>query len=122
MSTRDVGAEGETLAVKHLEKLGYRILETNLVTRYGEIDVVAKDRGDLAFVEVKLRKTEEFGIPAAAVNLRKQSKIVRSALSYVKAKRLCGENLRFDVLAIGPEPGKIELIKDAFAASPRYTL
>ena len=122
MSTREIGIQGEAKALKHLKKLGYKIMETNLVTRFGEIDIVARDKKDIAFVEVKLRRTDEFGLPADAVDVRKQSKIIKSALEYVKAKRLAGKNLRFDVLAIGPETEKIELIKDAFSSDGRYTL
>jgi putative endonuclease len=122
MSTRDIGAQGEALALKYLKKSGYKILETNLTTFFGEIDIIAEDGNNIVFVEVKLRNTNEFGVPADAVNKRKQLKIIRSALSYVKTRHLSGGNLRFDVLAIGPEPGMIELIKDAFQSDGSYTL
>jgi len=122
MSTRDVGALGEKQAVRYLKKLGYKILETNLVTRFGEIDVVAADKGCLVFVEVKLRRTKEFGAPSEAVDKRKQEKILRSSIEYVKSRGLVGKDLRFDVLCIGPEPGKIELVTDAFSSGGRYTL
>jgi putative endonuclease len=122
VSTRIIGAEGEIQAVKYLKKQGYKIVETNLVTHFGEIDIVANEKKNIVFIEVKLRRTKEFGLPADAVDKRKQSKIIKSALQYIKLKNLTGNNFRFDVLAIGPEPGKIELIKNAFSSDGQYTL
>jgi putative endonuclease len=122
VSTKEVGALGEKIAVAHLKKSGYKILEKNFVTHFGEIDIIANDNKIIVFVEVKLRRTAEFGPPAEAVDKRKQAKIIRAALGYVKLKNMRENILRFDVLAIGPEPDKIELIKDAFGASSRYTI
>lgn len=122
MSTREIGALGEAQAVAYLKKNGYKILETNFSTIFGEIDIIARDKKDIVFIEVKLRRTKEFGFPEEAVNERKQSRIIKSALSYAKIKRLCSGNMRFDVIAIGPEPGKIELTKDAFSSDGSYTM
>ena len=57
------GQKGETLAVRYLQKTGYRILEKNYRTNLGEIDIIAKDRDFIVFVEVKARQTESFGNP-----------------------------------------------------------
>lgn len=122
MSTREVGALGENIAVSHLKKSGYKILEKNFATHFGEIDIIAKDKKIIAFIEVKLRRTAEFGTPAEAVDKRKQAKIIRAALSYIKLNKLTENIMRFDVIAIGPDPDSIELIKDAFESSNRYTL
>ncbi|HLE18234.1 MAG TPA: YraN family protein, partial [Syntrophales bacterium] len=65
------GKAGEETAVRHLQKLGYRILERNYRCPVGEIDIVAKDKNTIVFVEVKSRKTEEFGDPELAVGAKK---------------------------------------------------
>jgi putative endonuclease len=122
MSTRDVGSEGEQKAVDYLKKLKFKIIERNLATNFGEIDIVAEENKTIVFIEVKLRNNSMFGAPAEAVGARKQGKIIRSALEYVKRERIIGKNMRFDVLAIGPEPGKIELIRDAFQSKGGFTV
>ncbi len=77
MSTREIGALGEAQAVAYLKKNGYKILETNFSTIFGEIDIIARDKKDIVFIEVKLRRTKEFGFPEEAVNERKQSRIIK---------------------------------------------
>jgi putative endonuclease len=78
------GQEGEALAARHLKKNGYRIIEKNYRTKLGEIDIIAKDKDTLVFVEVKSRRSWQFGNPKAAVTPRKQRKISMVALHYLK--------------------------------------
>ena len=104
-----------------MDRKGYRIVERNYRTRYGEIDIIARKDGFLVFIEVKLRRSSRFGAPQEAVTARKQQHMIRSALWYVKQYDLLNENIRFDVLCIGPAPGAIELIESAFSADNRYT-
>jgi putative endonuclease len=113
---RRTGESGESLAVKALKKEGYRILEQNYRSKLGEIDVIAQDGGVLAFVEVKARRTEEFGSPKLAVTPRKQRKISMVALQYLKETGQITSKARFDVVAIRLWPGQpdIEIIKNAF--------
>jgi putative endonuclease len=110
------GQEGESLAVKHLKKQGYRIVDQNYRTGLGEIDIIAKDKGTLVFVEVKARKSFRFGDPKAAVTPQKQRRISMVALSYLKATRQESARARFDVVAISAEDDtpRIEIIKNAF--------
>lgn len=121
MTTREIGELGEQKGVEYLKKAGYRIVETNFSVKSGEIDVIAKDRNDLVFVEIKFRRTSEFGPPVEAVNKAKQKKIIKSALLYLKMNRIIGANVRFDVLSLGPGENNIELIKNAFLATNKYT-
>ncbi len=114
-----LGKKGEQLAVSHLINLGYRIEAQNYRCPFGEIDIIARDKGVLAFVEVKTRLAESFGDPKEAVDYRKQQRLNRIALYYLG--NLCkeeGEELcRFDVVSVsqGPQRGwVVELIKDAF--------
>lgn len=111
-----LGQLGEKLALKYLEKEGYEILDRNFRTRAGELDIVAKDGGILVFVEVKTRSSRAFGLPQEAVDFRKQNKIIRMALEYMREKRVYG-TWRVDVVAVEMDQSRklknIELIRNA---------
>lgn len=79
-----VGKAYEDLATAYLIDKGYKILERNYRCKVGEIDIIAKDKNALIFIEVKYRKTTAFGAPAEAVNYYKQQRIMRSAKWYLK--------------------------------------
>jgi putative endonuclease len=66
------GRQGEELAVNHLKRLGYRIICRNYRCSLGEIDIIARHRGVLVFVEVKSRRSEAFGSPKLAITPAKQ--------------------------------------------------
>jgi putative endonuclease len=121
MEKKELGKKGEDLAVRFLKKRGYRIIEKNYVCKMGEMDIIAKEKDTLVFVEVKTRTSTTFGPPQLAVNPTKQMQLSKVALSYLKAKQLEDVKARFDVVAIllGPKGEEIELIKDAFEL--RYT-
>ena len=111
-----LGKLGEEKALSFLKKKGYRILAQNYRCRVGEIDIIARDGKIIAFVEVKTRTSLRYGSPFLAVDLRKQKKIARVAVSYLKEKRATRRICRFDVVGVTlfAEGEKIELIKDAF--------
>lgn len=112
---RLLGRDGEDRAARYLRSLDFRILERNYSTRQGEIDLIALDRDTIVFVEVKTRTSDAFGAPEQAVDLRKQSRMVKAALVYLKQKKLHQVACRFDVVAItGPDDGRVELIRNAF--------
>jgi len=110
------GERGEAVAAGLLEKQGYKIIELNYRCKLGEIDIIARDGGTLAFVEVKTRRSERFGNPKWAVTPKKRRKISMVALEYLKSTRQMGCKARFDVVAIlsGGERPQIELVKNAF--------
>lgn len=110
------GAEGEALAVRYLQKLGFYIIQRNYRTRIGEIDVIAREGETLVFVEVKTRTGLNFGPPQAAVDYRKRSKITRVALVYLSAKKETSASCRFDVVAVQKQGNdfQFELIRNAF--------
>lgn len=112
-----LGKTGENLAVKYLKKKGYTILETNYRNPLGEIDIIAKEKGTIVFVEVKTRKNNRFANPKEAVTLKKQKTIARVAQIWLKQKKKIEANARFDVVAILTDQNKhdIELIKHAFS-------
>ncbi len=111
-----LGREAEKLAARHLKKLGYSIVERNFKTGRGEIDLVARHRGDLVFVEVKARRSDRFGHPAEAVSFAKQRKLSMVALEYLKRNGLEQISARFDVVTVhaGCRPPQIEVIANAF--------
>lgn len=110
------GKKGETIAAAYLKKNGYRIIEKNYRCALGEIDIIAREKDELVFVEVKTRSSIELGYPEQAVGINKQKKMSQLALWYLEEKKLTDFKARFDVVAItmqdGPE--EIKLIKNAF--------
>lgn len=110
------GIEGEALAVRHLRKIGYKIIERNFRTRTGEIDIIAKHKGQIVFAEVKTRKNRRFGHPKLAVTADKQRKISMAALTYLKKQGALQTSARFDVVTVqSSENGPvIEVIPNAF--------
>ena len=81
---RKEGDYGEELACRLLQKKGYQLIERNFSCKTGEIDIIASDGKELAFVEVKTRHRTDYGYPCEAVDSRKQSKLVRTAQFYLK--------------------------------------
>ncbi|PIU84129.1 MAG: YraN family protein [Elusimicrobia bacterium CG06_land_8_20_14_3_00_38_11] len=110
----ELGKSGEELAERYLTKLGYKILAQNFRTKYGEIDIIAKDKKTIVFVEVKTRSGDAYGTPQLAVNFYKQKHLSFAAFSFIKKNSL-NSDYRFDIIAICDD--KIEHIKNAFAPS-----
>ncbi len=110
------GKEGEKIAAAFLKKNGYRISEINFCCVLGEIDIIARDKSELVFIEVKTRKSGELGYPEQAVGIRKQKKMSHLALWYLQSKNITDADARFDVVAITmlPSGNEIKLIKNAF--------
>lgn len=105
-----LGRQGEDVAAQYLKRKGMKILERNLITPVGEIDLVARYRCFLIFVEVKTRRGTAFGSPAEAVGPRKQRQIIRTAKWYLNDKGDQGLQPRFDVIAITVQ-GENQLIE-----------
>jgi putative endonuclease len=99
-SKRDLGRAGEVAAARLLERRGLVILERNLRSRLGEIDLLARDGPTLVFVEVKARRGSPGDPPEAAVNARKRARLGRLALGYLAARRLGERSCRFDVVGV----------------------
>lgn len=110
------GEKGEAIAERHLKKKGYKILERNYRTKLGEIDIIAKDKKTIVFVEVKTRRSWQFGNPKGAVTPAKQRKISMVALQYLKTIDRHNTRACFDVVAVTAtrDTPQIEIIKNAF--------
>lgn len=113
INRRRIGGEKELAAAEYLAGRGYQILEHNFYSRFGEIDLVAREGGYLVFIEVKYRRNHAFGYPEEAVTPAKQRAILRTARYYMLRGRYPETTpCRFDVVAITGQ--EIRLIKNAF--------
>lgn len=110
------GKAGEDSAVRYLKKKGYRVLERNYACPVGEIDIVARDKKTIVFVEVKTRRSMSYGNARLAITPHKQRKISMTALYYLKCNRQMDQDARFDVVTVYSTRGmqEIDLIKNAF--------
>jgi putative endonuclease len=120
MTAVSAGRAGEQAAREFLLKKGYTILESNTRNPYGEIDIIAKHRSVIIFVEVKLRKSDAFARGAEHVDFRKQERYLNAA-SFWLAKNAPDAQARFDVVELygdtsNPKTLKINHIENAFSA------
>lgn len=99
-SNREIGQKGESLAVDYLKSQRYKILEQNVRSPFGEIDIVAKDKKTLVFVEVKTRRSRQYGPPEESITYAKKTKLMHLGEWYLAVHRIKGKPVRFDVLAI----------------------
>lgn len=100
MNNKQTGNIGENLAEEYLKNKGYKILERNFSCKQGEIDIIALDKKEIVFVEVKTRTNTKYGLPVEAVNHIKKKHIYNSAKYYVYINNLYNEFIRFDIIEI----------------------
>lgn len=117
---RKLGEEYENFASEYLLKKGYMIRDRNVHEhRFGELDIVAEDKGTLVFIEVKFRTSYLYGDPMEAVGFKKRKRIIKSAMSYMKRKGISfNTECRFDCIGIiftGSTP-KLTHVENAFFA------
>lgn len=99
-ANRTTGLSGEHIARDFFHSRRYDVLETNYRAPCGEIDLILEKGREIIFVEVKARRSTEYGLPQEAVGAAKQKKIIKTALWYLQKSGLSGRAIRFDVLAI----------------------
>ena len=115
MQTNIYGKRSEIIAANFLKEKGYKILEINYKNNVGEIDIIAKDKDYIVFVEVKSRLSQKFGHPFEAIDEIKQQKIHAVASLYMVKNHKYGSLCRFDAISIlGLENPEITHIVDAF--------
>ncbi len=110
---RQIGDIGEKIAEKYLLSIGAKILERNYTIRGGEIDLIAEIGETIVFVEVKLRRSEQFGSIYESIPRSKQRFLSRAAAVYLQTHHLTDRFARFDAVLIRPD-GKIDHIERAF--------
>jgi len=113
---KSLGLQGEDLAASFLEQKGFTIVCRNYRCRSGEIDIIARKKKLLCFIEVKTRRTRRFGLPQEAVTPAKQYKIGRVAQDFLQRHKLENWPARFDVIAVDFSSGEgiIDFIENAF--------
>jgi putative endonuclease len=104
MKKQELGKMGEELACAALKKKGYRIIEKNYRCRHGEIDIVARQKDSLVFIEVRSKMSKSFGLPEESITLQKRQKLISTALEYLNDHRSLPENWRIDFVAIEFDP------------------
>lgn len=109
INKREIGNLGEDKAVKFLEDKSYQILERNYYSRYGEIDIIARDNESIVFIEVKYRKNNNFGLGMESISLKKIKSMCKTARNYLMSDEIAA---RFDVISI--DNNSIEHIVNAF--------
>ncbi len=102
MKVYGLGLKGEQIAKKYLLKKGFKILETNYQCRFGELDLIAKDKSSLVFCEVKTRSKGMIAPPQESVTPAKQRKMIKTAQFWLMEHPV-DLDLRFDVLAVSPD-------------------
>ena len=117
MKMRERGNRGEAEVARYLRKKGYTLLASQWRCRFGELDLVAKDRkGTICFVEVKLRKTDSIALPREFVDFHKRERLRKTAAAYLSTHEL--DNVaRFDVAEVYEENDgalRVEYLEDAF--------
>ena len=114
---REIGILGEHIAQKFLADKGYRIICKNFRTPFGELDIVAKHKGSIVFIEVRTRSTSSLGPPILSVTRIKQIHLIRNALFYLKRYGQVYADWRIDVVTVklghGLKAENIEHIENA---------
>ena len=116
MLSRETGQVAEQRALVYLKQQGLKLITTNYLTRFGEIDLIMRDGDVLVFTEVRMRSRADFGGAGASITRTKQAKLVKTAQQYLmqfNRPPAC----RFDAVLLGAtSDGTIEWIRDAFSA------
>ncbi len=97
---REIGIEGENIAIRYLVRQGYQIIEKNYRSKFGEIDIVVKDKNTIVFVEVKTRSNLAYGRPVEAINYKKINHLRHTAQQYIQWKGLNDCGCRFDAIEV----------------------
>ena len=117
MKRRDTGIYGERLARDFLSQKGYRIVDTNFRCPHGEIDIVARDKDCLVFIEVRTKKSLAFGTPEESITPAKKERLRATANHYLQTHDDLPALWRIDVVAVELDqkgkPSRIELIENA---------
>ena len=113
---KETGKLGEDIAVHYLKQNGYVILDRNFECRQGEIDIIALDKKEIVFIEVKTRTSNKYGAPSEAVNKIKQKHMLQTIKYYLYIRNLSDEFIRLDVIEVYIKNNvyKVNHIKQAF--------
>lgn len=106
---QQLGKQGEDFATQYLKQNNYEIIERNFECKQGEIDIIAKDKDEYVFIEVKTRQNFNYGIPSEAVDERKQKHIWNATQYYIYSHNLENKYIRIDVIEVYKKKNKLYL-------------
>ena len=106
---QETGKSGEEIASIYLEKEGYIILERNFSCHQGEIDIIAKDKDEIVFIEVKTRTDISYGEASEAVTNTKKRHLINSIKYYIYKQKLENQPIRIDVAEVYINKGKVKV-------------
>lgn len=106
---QEIGQNGENIAEDYLKNEGYSIITRNFRTNQGEIDIIARDKQEIVFIEVKTRSNLKYGNPSEAVDQNKQNHIKMVAQYYIHKYHLYNCYIRFDVIEVYYRKGKYRI-------------
>lgn len=107
-----IGKTGEKLASKFLKSRGYKVLEKNFTSPFGEIDLIALKKHVLTFFEVKTRISDKYGPPLAAITLTKKAHILKNCEYYLMVKNKFNSKCSIDLISIKlDQAGKLQILK-----------
>ncbi len=112
---KSLGITGENIAVSYLIEHGYRIIERNWRFHHKEVDIIAADKSDIVFIEVKTRRNLQYGNPEDSVDHKKQEFLIEAAEEYINLNNI-DDNIRFDIISVVLKQGRpsVNHIKNAF--------
>lgn len=99
-NSKELGDYGEKIAIQFLKSEGYTIIGKNFFSKYGEIDIIAEDKNEYVFIEVKTRTNQLYGAPVESVDLNKQKHILKTSKYFIYKYNIQNEYIRFDVIEI----------------------
>lgn len=114
-----IGRSAEIAAAAELGRRGYRIIGSNYRCARGEIDLVAEENGSLVFVEVRCKRSGEYGTPAESITAAKKQKLLVTAQYYLAEHDIKDRDCRFDVVEVISADGKLivsDVLQDAFSS------
>jgi putative endonuclease len=114
---QQIGQLAEQQACDYLQSQGLRLLQQNYRCYCGEIDLIMQEQNNIVFIEVRSRRRIDFGSAVESITLSKRKKLIRTATHFLQMKKwLYKVDSRFDIIAIHPIDGKIQLewLKNAF--------
>ena len=107
--SHELGRIGENIIADYIKKLGYKVVERNFACNQGEIDIVAKDKEELVFIEVKTRTDISYGEASEAVTDTKKRHLINSIKYYIYKQKLENQPIRIDVAEVYINKGKVKV-------------
>lgn len=107
--SHELGRIGENIIADYITKLGYKVVERNFACNQGEIDIIAKDKEELVFIEVKTRTDISYGEASEAVTNTKKRHLINSIKYYIYKQKLEKQPIRIDVAEVYINKGKVKV-------------